>query len=69
MFIPHEAIYYDLLVNKIGALQDDTENLIHRAASKYHVIIVSPTSFLGIFADCPPRIEGFANRRISEGHY
>jgi DNA recombination protein RmuC len=46
MFIPHEAIYYDLLVNKIGALQDDTENLIHRAASKYHVIIVSPTSFL-----------------------
>jgi DNA recombination protein RmuC len=46
MFIPHEAIYYDLLVSKIGALQEDTENLIQRAASKYHVIIVSPTSFL-----------------------
>jgi len=47
MFIPHEAIYYDLLVNKIGALQDEnTENLIQRAASKYRVIIVSPTSFL-----------------------
>ncbi len=46
MFIPHEAIYYDLLVNKIGAIQDDTENLIQRAANKYHVIIVSPTSFL-----------------------
>jgi DNA recombination protein RmuC len=46
MFIPHEAIYYDLLINKIGAVQDETENLIHRAASKYHVIIVSPTSFL-----------------------
>lgn len=46
MFIPHEAIYYDLLINKIGALQDDTESLIHRAAGKYHVIIVSPTSFL-----------------------
>jgi len=47
MFIPHEAIYYDLLINKIGALKDeDTENLIQRAASKYHVIIVSPTSFL-----------------------
>jgi len=47
MFIPHEAIYYDLLINKIGALQDeDTENLIQRAANKYHVIIVSPTSFL-----------------------
>ncbi|MEK9155667.1 MAG: DNA recombination protein RmuC [Patescibacteria group bacterium] len=46
MFIPHEAIYYDLLVNKIGGTQDDNENLIQRAASKYHVIIVSPTSFL-----------------------
>ncbi len=46
MFIPHEAIYYDLLVNKIGASADETDNLIQRAASKYKVIIVSPTSFL-----------------------
>jgi len=46
MFIPHEAIYYDLIVNKIGAMTEDTENLIQRAASKYRVIIVSPTSFL-----------------------
>lgn len=42
MFIPHEAIYYDLLVNKVAG----EENLIQRAASKYKVIIVSPTSFL-----------------------
>jgi len=46
MFIPHEAIYYDLLINKIGNVTEDTENLIQRAASKYRVIIVSPTSFL-----------------------
>ena len=47
MFIPHEAIYYDLLINKIGAMtNEETENLIQRAASKYKVIIVSPTSFL-----------------------
>ena len=46
MFIPHEAIYYDLLVNKIGGMNEDNENLIQRAASKYHVVIVSPTSFL-----------------------
>jgi len=46
MFIPHEAIYYDLLINKIGALQEDTESIIERAARRYHVIIVSPTSFL-----------------------
>lgn len=46
MFIPHEAIYYDLIVNKIGALKEDSETLIQRAASKHHVLIVSPTSFL-----------------------
>jgi DNA recombination protein RmuC len=44
MFIPSEGIYYDLLTNQIGAGED--ENLIQRAASKYKVIIVSPTSFL-----------------------
>jgi len=46
MFIPHEAIYYDLLMNSVGALKDEEENLIQRAAAKYKVIIVSPTSFL-----------------------
>ncbi|MDB5266009.1 MAG: hypothetical protein JWM39_722 [Parcubacteria group bacterium] len=44
MFIPSEGIYYDLLTNQVGA--DEEENLIQRAASKYKVIIVSPTSFL-----------------------
>lgn len=44
MFIPHEAIYYDLLVNKIG--EGEGESVIERAARKYKVIIVSPTSFL-----------------------
>lgn len=46
MFIPHEAIYYDLIINKIGSAGEETENLIQRAAGKYRVIIVSPTSFL-----------------------
>jgi DNA recombination protein RmuC len=46
MFIPHEAIYYDLLTNKIGALGEESENLVQRSAGKYKVIIVSPTSFL-----------------------
>lgn len=44
MFIPSEGIYYDLLVNTIGAGEE--ENLLQRAASKHKVIIVSPTSFL-----------------------
>ena len=46
MFIPHEAIYYDLLTNKVGSTEDNAENLIQRAAGKYKVIITSPTSFL-----------------------
>ncbi|MCX6786714.1 MAG: DNA recombination protein RmuC [Candidatus Kaiserbacteria bacterium] len=45
MFIPSEGIYYDLLTNQIGGSAEE-ENLIQRAASKYKVIIVSPTSFL-----------------------
>ena len=43
MFIPNEAIYYDLLTGKVGTGE---ENLIQRAAGKYKVIITSPTSFL-----------------------
>jgi DNA recombination protein RmuC len=47
MFIPSEGIYYDLLTNAVGAgAAEGDENLIQRAASKYKVIIVSPTSFL-----------------------
>lgn len=46
MFIPHEAIYYDLLVNKIGEIGDNTESILQRAASNWHVIIVSPTSLM-----------------------
>lgn len=46
MFIPHEAIYYDLLTNKVGGISGEDENLIYRAQSKYKVVIVSPTSFL-----------------------
>lgn len=45
MFIPHEAIYYDLLINRIGSIGNSTESLLQRAAATYHVIIVSPTSF------------------------
>ena len=46
MFIPSEAIYYDLLVNKVGAAQVSTRDLIEYAFKDKKVIIVSPTSFL-----------------------
>jgi len=46
MFIPSEAIYYDLLINKVGAVQVNTRDLIEYAFQDKKVIIVSPTSFL-----------------------
>jgi DNA recombination protein RmuC len=46
MFIPSEAIYYDLLVNKIGSLKANTRDLIEYATREKKVIIVSPTSFI-----------------------
>jgi DNA recombination protein RmuC len=45
MFIPAEAVYYDLLVNKIGAVKSNTRDLIDYAIKEKHVHIVSPTSF------------------------
>lgn len=46
MFIPSEAIYYDLLINKVGAVKVNTRDLVEYAFRDKKVIIVSPTSFL-----------------------
>ncbi len=46
MFIPSEAIYYDLLVDKVGAIKSITRDLIEYAYVQKRVIIVSPTTFL-----------------------
>lgn len=45
MFIPAEGIYYDLLVNEVGAVRVNTRNLIDYAYNEKKVIIVSPTTF------------------------
>jgi len=62
MFIPSEAVYYDLLINKVGAVQDETRNLISYAGGK-RVIIVSPTSFLAYLQTV---LQGLKNQKISE---
>ncbi|OGZ95481.1 MAG: hypothetical protein A2847_00465 [Candidatus Sungbacteria bacterium RIFCSPHIGHO2_01_FULL_50_25] len=62
MFIPSEAVYYDLLINKVGAIGDDTRNLIHYAGQK-RVIVVSPTSFLAYLQTV---LQGLKNQKISE---
>jgi len=45
MFIPAEAIYYDLLINTVGAVKINTRSLIDYAFKERRVIIVSPTTF------------------------
>lgn len=45
MFIPAEGIYYDLLVNKVGAIKVNTRDLLDYAAHEKKVHIVSPTTF------------------------
>ena len=62
MFIPSEAIYYDLLINKVGAVTVDTNSLISYAAKK-KVIIVSPTSFLAYLQTV---LHGLRRQKISE---
>jgi DNA recombination protein RmuC len=46
MFIPSEAIYYDLLVNKVGMTNTSARDLIEYAFRDKNVIIVSPTTFM-----------------------
>jgi len=62
MFIPSEAVYYDLLINKVGAVTEDTNNLIHYAWRK-KVIIVSPTTFSAFLQVV---LQGLRNQQISE---
>ncbi|MDO8604864.1 MAG: DNA recombination protein RmuC [bacterium] len=45
MFIPAEGIYYDLLINEVGAVKVNTRSLIDYATNEKKVIIVSPTTF------------------------
>ncbi len=44
MFIPSEAIYYDLLANKIGAGGVNGRDLMHYAAVEKRVTIVGPST-------------------------
>ncbi len=63
MFIPAEAIYYDLLVNKIGAIKVNTRSLLEYAVREKRVHIVSPTSF---FAYLQTILEGLRGMQIEE---
>src|SRR3989339_597036 len=63
MFIPSEAIYYDLLISQVGAVQISTRDLIEYAFKDKKVIIVSPTSFLAYLQTV---LQGLRELRIEE---
>ncbi|MFA6410917.1 MAG: DNA recombination protein RmuC [Candidatus Buchananbacteria bacterium] len=63
MFIPSEGIYYDLLINQVGAIKVNTRDLIEYAFKEKHVIIVSPTSF---FAYLQTVLQGLRALKIEE---
>src|SRR3989344_3886580 len=62
MFIPSEAVYYDLLINKVGVITEDTNNLVYYAGKK-KVVVVSPTSFLAYLQTV---LQGLRNQKISK---
>ncbi|MDL2363122.1 MAG: DNA recombination protein RmuC [Patescibacteria group bacterium] len=63
MFIPSEAIYYDLLVNKVGTTGTSARDLIEYAFRDKHVIIVSPTTFMAYLQTV---LQGLRSLQIEE---
>jgi len=63
MFIPSEGIYYDLLVNQVGAVKSNTRDLIEYAFQQKKVIIVSPTSFMAYLQTV---LQGLRSLQIEE---
>jgi DNA recombination protein RmuC len=63
MFIPSEAIYYDLLANKIGATKTSARDLIEYAFRDRKVIIVSPTTMLAYLQTV---LQGLRSLKIEE---
>lgn len=62
MFIPSEALYYDLLIGHVGA-GSSARDLIEYAFRDKHVIIVSPTSFMAYLQTV---LQGLRSLQIEE---
>ena len=63
MYIPAEAIYYDLLINEVGSIKVNTRNLIDYAYNEKKVIIISPTTFMAYLQSV---LYGFKAFKIEE---
>lgn len=63
MFIPSEAIYYDLLANRVGLTNTSSRNLIEYAFRDKHVIITSPTTLMAYLQTV---LQGLRSLQIEE---
>lgn len=63
MFIPSEAIYYDLLINKVGVTNTSARDLLEYAFRDKNVIIVSPTTFMAYLQTV---LQGLRSLQIEE---
>lgn len=63
MFIPSEAIYYDLLINKVGITNTSARDLVEYAFREKNVIIVSPTTFMAYLQTV---LQGLRSLQIEE---
>jgi hypothetical protein len=63
MFIPHEAIYYDLLINKIGAISEDYGKSYSTSSWQIQGNYCFANFFFGIFTNCFTGSQSHANRR------
>lgn len=63
MFVPSEAVYYDLLINKVGTLQTNARDLIEYAFQEKRVIIVSPTTLMAYLQTI---LQGLRSLQIEE---
>lgn len=63
MFIPSEAIYNDLLTNKVGITNTSARDLIEYAFRDKNVIIVSPTTFMAYLQTV---LQGLRSLQIEE---
>ena len=63
MFVPSEALYYDMLIARVGETGGDKRDLIEYAYRDKHVIIVSPTTFVAYLQTV---LHGLRSLRIEE---
>ena len=66
MFIPSEAIYYDLLANKVGVGGVNGRDLMHYAAVDKRVTVVGPSTLSAMFQIVSPGLNSLEIQKDTE---